>query len=143
MTTPSTPAIPPTPGNAPREWSDERVEQGVGNLLRIGVLIAALVTLVGGTLYLLQDAWALKSYRLFHGVPSGLTSIRGILRGVAAFDSEAIIQFGIVLLIATPVARVALSLLGFIRQRDRTYVAVTVIVLAILLLGLSGKIRTH
>lgn len=133
------PLIPPHE----HEWTDERVEQGVGNLLRIGVLVAAIVTLVGGTLYLLRDAWSSRSYHVFLGASAGLTSIRGILEGVVQFRSEAIIQFGIVLLILTPVARVALSLLGFFRQRDRTYMVVTTIVLVILLLGLSGKIRTH
>jgi uncharacterized membrane protein len=119
------------------------VEQGVGNLLRIGVLIAAAVTLVGGLVYLWHNAGAVVDYSTFQGVAGGLTSIRGILRGVVTLDSRSIVQLGIVLLIATPVARVALSLLGFVRQRDRTYVVVTTIVLVILLFGLSGQIKTH
>lgn len=142
-TTPSSPASHLPPDHPAHAWTDERVEHGVGNLLRIGVLLAAAVTLVGGTLYLLQSAWTTHSYRVFQGVTDGLNSISGILRGVGIFDSRAIIQLGIVLLIATPVARVALSLLGFFRQRDRTYMVITTIVLIILLLGLSGKIRTH
>jgi uncharacterized membrane protein len=44
-------------------------------------------------------------------------------------------------LVATPVARVLFSLVGFAIQRDRTYVAVTLIVLAVLIYGLSGGPR--
>jgi uncharacterized membrane protein len=41
-------------------------------------------------------------------------------------------------LIATPIARVLLSLVAFALQRDRTYVVVTLIVLVVLLSGLFG-----
>ena len=39
----------------PHGPSDERVEQILGNLLRVGVLASALVVLAGGVLFLLQD----------------------------------------------------------------------------------------
>ena len=48
------------------------------------------------------------------------------------------IQLGLLLLIATPVARVAFSLVAFIRQRDRTYIVITTIVLGLLLYSLMG-----
>ena len=47
-----------------------------------------------------------------------------------------IVQLGLVLLIATPVARVALTLGAFLLQRDRLYVVLTTIVLVLLLFGL-------
>jgi uncharacterized membrane protein len=50
------------------------------------------------------------------------------------------VQLGLVLLIATPVARVAMSLVAFILQRDRVYVVVTLIVLAVLIFSLTGGI---
>ena len=68
--------------------------------------------------------------------PDGLRSIAGILRGVESMQSESIVQLGLLLLIATPVARVAFTLVAFMLQRDRTYVAVTALVLALLLFGL-------
>jgi uncharacterized membrane protein len=46
------------------------------------------------------------------------------------------VQLGVLLLIATPVARVAFSALAFARQRDYTYVALTLFVLAVLLCSL-------
>jgi uncharacterized membrane protein len=45
---------------------------------------------------------------------------------------------GILILIATPVARVAFSVFAFAEERDRMYVIVTLIVLALLLFSLSA-----
>jgi uncharacterized membrane protein len=117
-------------------WSDHAVEQLIGRLLQIGVMIAAVVTIIGGTLLLLQHGGAVPAFSVFHGEPSRLTSLVGIFRGTMAMQSEAIVQLGLVLLIATPVARVAFTLVAFLLQRDKTYVAVTTLVLVLLLYGL-------
>src|SRR5262245_785893 len=116
--------------------SDHDVEQLIGRLLQIGVATAAIVTIVGGILLLIQHGAATPTYSVFHGQPDYLTSLGGIARGVREFRSESIVQLGIVLLIATPVARVAFTLVAFILQRDRVYVVVTTIVLALLAYGL-------
>lgn len=121
-----------------RGWTDEQVDQFVGNLLRYGVLIAAVVGFVGGIPYLFTYASVPQAYHTFHGVPAGLNTMRGVMDGLRAMDSRAVIQLGILLLIATPIARVALSLFAFAKQRDRTYVVVTAIVLGILLWSFSG-----
>jgi uncharacterized membrane protein len=120
----------------PPRVSDHAVEQVIGRLLQLGVLLAALVVLVGAVLLLMQHGRTPVDYSVFHGEPDGLRSIAGILRGVMAARSEAIVQLGLLLLIATPVARVALTLAAFVLQRDRTYVVVTTLVLALLLYGL-------
>ena len=62
----------------------------------------------------------------------------GVLRGVGAGRSAALIQLGLLLLIATPIARVALAAVAFATQRDRTYVIITLIVLAVLAASLAG-----
>jgi len=46
------------------------------------------------------------------------------------------VQLGLVLLIATPMVRVALTLVAFLWQRDRLYVCITAFVLALLVYGL-------
>jgi uncharacterized membrane protein len=117
-------------------WSDHRVEQIIGRLLQIGVLVAAAVVIVGGAALLAQYGDTTADFRVFRAEPSALRSIGGIVRGALALDSRAVVQLGLVLLIATPVARVALTLVAFILQRDRLYVAVTSLVLALLLYGL-------
>src|SRR5689334_20890446 len=117
-------------------WTDQQVEQFLGNLLRAGVLLAALVVLAGGVLYLVVYGENEPDYRIFRGEPSYLRSLPGIVADALALDSQGVIQLGVVLLIATPIARVIFSLIAFALQRDWTYVFVTSIVLAVLLYSL-------
>lgn len=119
-------------------WTDEQVEQAVGNLLRVGVLLAAAVTAAGSVAYLWHHGLVTVDYRAFRGEPSQLRSVTGIVQSALGGHSLGVIQLGLLLLIATPVARVALSLVGFVRQADRTYVLITTVVLAILLFSLAG-----
>jgi uncharacterized membrane protein len=60
----------------------------------------------------------------------------GIVTGALAPWGRGLIPLGLLLLIATPVARVAFSVVAFARQRDATYVAITFTVLALLLYSL-------
>ena len=116
--------------------SDDAVEQFVGRLLQIGVLIAAAVTLFGGALMLAHHGRSPADYRAFRGEPEYLRSLSGIVRAALTGDAKAIAQLGLALLIATPIARVAFTLVAFALQRDRVYVGVTFLVLALLLFGL-------
>jgi uncharacterized membrane protein len=77
-------------------------------------------------------------YAVSQGEPSDLCSVRGIVADVFSGSSRGVIQLGLLVLIATPVARVILSLIGFARQRDRLYVAVSLTVLVLLLYSLFG-----
>jgi uncharacterized membrane protein len=119
-------------GQAMRGWNDERVDTVIGRLLQVGVLLSSLVVLAGGILYLVRYGGAHPAYAHFRGEPAGLHSIRGITSSALALESRGIIQFGLLLLVATPVARVAFSVIAFILERDWTYVLVTFIVLAVL-----------
>jgi len=112
------------------------VEQVVGRLLQAGVLIAAAVVAVGGAMLLARDGHEIADFSVFRGESSLLRSVGAIARTAFTGDARAITQAGIVLLIATPVARVALTLVAFVVQRDRLYVGLTTIVLALLLYGL-------
>jgi len=120
-------------------WSDQRIEETVGNLLRTGVMIAASVVFIGGFIYLMRHGSAATDYRVFRGEPSDLRSLSGILHDAFALRGRGIIQLGVVLLILTPVARVAFSIWGFAAERDRMYVIFTSIVLVILLYSLLGS----
>ena len=119
-------------------WSDEQVDRFIGNLLRTGVIVAAAVGAIGAALYLAEHGHQPADYGEFRGEPSELRSVRGIVSSAIALQSAAVVQLALLLLIATPVARVALSLVAFILQRDRAYVVVTSIVLALLLFSLTG-----
>lgn len=117
-------------------WNDHEVEQLIGRLLQIGVLVAAAVVLIGGVMLLVQHGSTPVEFGTFSTAASPLQGLVGIFRGVGALDASAIVQLGLVLLIATPVMRVALTLVAFALQRDRLYVLITAIVLALLLYGL-------
>ena len=122
-----------------RVLTDEQMDRIISILLRSGVLISALVVLGGGILYLIRHGAALPQYGVFRGEPADLRSLSGIVEDVLAFKSRGIIQFGLLLLVATPVARVAFSILAFALQGDRTYVIITLIVLGVLLYSLAGS----
>jgi uncharacterized membrane protein len=117
---------------------DPRIQAAVGNLLRAGVLLAVAVVLFGGVLYLLRYGLAAPSYHSFLGAPQELRHPVGVVRDALAGRAPSIIQLGLILLVATPVARVAMTVVAFALERDRTYVAIALIVLALLLLSLFG-----
>lgn len=124
---------------APGGFDDERIEIIIGTLLRTGVLLAACVVLAGAILYLARHGHDVPNYVTFQGEPERLKSMADIWHGVMALSARAVIQFGLLLLIATPVARVAFSAIAFGIERDYMYVVVTLIVLGILLYSLFGS----
>ena len=120
-------------------WSDEKVEKIIGNLLASGVFLSAIVVLCGGVIYLAHYGSSMANYHTFNGEPDHLKSIRGILGYAFAGHARGLIQLGLLILIATPVTRVAFSIFGFAAQGDRLYVAFTLAVLVILLGSLFGS----
>jgi uncharacterized membrane protein len=114
--------------------NNKRFERMIGRLLRIGVTASAAVVLLGGICYLVRHGYEQPAYRIFQ--PAIYRNILGVAKGIKAGDCQAVIQLGLLLLIATPVARVAVSLLTFAWERDRAYVTVTCVVLGVLLYSL-------
>ena len=125
--------------NDSAQWNDQRIEVIIGTLLRTGVILAAAVVLFGGVLYLTRHGHEIPNYTSFHGEPESLKNPVDIFHGVTGMSARAIIQLGLLLLIATPVARVAFSAVAFAIERDAMYVVVTLIVLAILLYSLFAS----
>jgi uncharacterized membrane protein len=121
-----------------RQLMDKDAEEVIGNLLQAGVILAAAVVLFGGILYLVRHGSAPTHYRTFLGEPEELRHIPSILREIVTFRASAIIQLGLLILIATPVARVAFSVWAFAKERDWMYVAFTLIVLSLLIYSLTG-----
>lgn len=119
-------------------WTDQTTEAIIGNLLRAGVLLAALVVLAGGVVYLARHGIEPADYHVFHGEPSDLRHVRGILHGAWTGRGRGIIQLGLLLLIATPIARVTFSIVAFAIEKDRLYVIFTLIVLCVLMYSLLG-----
>jgi len=110
----------------------------MGSVLRYGVVLAAVLVAAGGVAYLFERWDHAEHYRDFVGSPASLTTPSAILRGALALDPASLIALGLVVLVLTPVARVVFALLAFAEQRDRLYVIFTLIVLAVLAIGLTG-----
>ena len=119
-------------------WTDQYVEELIGNLLQTGVIVASAVVLLGGAIYLTRHGFSAPQYHVFVGEPTDLRTLSGIVRDALTLQGRGIIQLGLLLLIATPVERVAFSVAAFAIQRDRLYVVVTLMVLAILLYSLTS-----
>jgi len=115
---------------------EHELEIRLGHLLRAGVIIAASVVLIGGIIYLVRHGLELPAYHTFRGEPLALRTMDGVLAESMQLHGRGIIQLGLLLLIATPIARVALAAYGFARQRDWMYVGISASVLALLLYGL-------
>ena len=123
-----------------KRMSDPVLENLIGNLLRSGVLLAAAIVFIGGVMYLAHSGHELVHYSAFQPAAGELRFINSIVHGAFDLQSGAVIQLGVVLLIITPIARVALAMVGFWLERDRLYTAVSAIVLAVLFVSLMwGK----
>jgi len=118
-----------------RRFDDFRMKLIMGRLLQCGVIAAAVIVAIGGFFYLKKYAHAIVSYRVFSG-SAALRHPAGLIPAAMAGDTVALIQIGVLLLIATPVARVIFAVLGFALERDRLYVLISLLVLAALLYGI-------
>jgi uncharacterized membrane protein len=120
------------------EHQDQRMDEMMAFLLRSGVLLSAGLVFIGGIIFLVRHPVPVTNYGVFQGEPQELRTIPGILREAGKLHGRGLIQLGLLLLIATPVARVLFSVFAFLYERDWTYVAVTLTVLAILTYSLLG-----
>lgn len=121
-----------------RAWNDQQVEEIISYLLRAGVLMSALLVLGGGVIFLVRHGAEVPDYKTFRGEPEELRTVRGLLSIDTIAHGRGVIQLGLVLLILTPIARVAFSLVAFILERDWIYVAVSAIVLGLLLYSFTS-----
>jgi uncharacterized membrane protein len=136
-------AEPEVRSDTPTPLEDQQVEQVVGNLLRTGVVISAVVVIVGGVAYLLREGGRpLEDHHVYRKELPQRRRPLSIFQDALSLKSEGLIDLGLLLLILTPIARVVFSVVAFALQRDRTFVLITLLVLAILLYSLfSGHIH--
>jgi uncharacterized membrane protein len=121
-----------------RDNAEKRMDEIMGRLLRTGVILAAVFVLAGGVVYVVRHPEPVTDYRVFQGEPEELRTVPGIIHEALALRGRGLIQFGLWILIATPIARVAFSVVAFLYQRDRTYVLITMVVLGLLVYSLLG-----
>ena len=122
-----------------RNVDEQKLEGLIANLLRAGVVLSAFVVLSGAVMYLGFHPWTHADYRTFHGEPDSLKTVHGVVRYAFSGNAMGIMQLGLLLLIATPIARVISSAAVFAVEGDRMYLLFTLLVLAVLLYSLFGS----
>jgi uncharacterized membrane protein len=113
--------------------NDFDIEATMGRLLRIGVVAAAFVVTCGALLFLLHHGSDLADHHNFSGEPASLTHPVHIVTHAFDWQSDSIIQLGILLLILTPVARIIFAIVGFFLEKDYLYVVIGIIILSIIM----------
>lgn len=114
------------------------IEKILSYILRVGLFLAILVAVVGAVLLIYQNGSHAYNFSAFQGEPKELTDIHLLVKEAIHFNLSplALIQLGLLILIATPVCRVLVGFLLFLSQKDYLYTALSAIVLSILLYGL-------
>jgi uncharacterized membrane protein len=121
-----------------KKFKDTDMQVVIGWVLRVGVFLSVAFVAFGGIFYLLRHGHDVTDYTVFKGIPAFVRDTAGILNGIINLRGRAIIQAGIILLIATPVVRVLFSAIGFILEKDYLYTGITLLVLAIIFTSMLG-----
>jgi len=122
-----------------RQVDEEKLENLIANLLRLGVVLSACVVMSGAVMYLGFHPWRRVNYRTFQGEPDELKTAHGVVQYAFSGNANGIMQLGLLLLIATPIARVISSAVAFALEGDKMYLLFTLLVLAVLLYSLFGS----
>ena len=118
---------------------DKNLALVIGNIMRWGVIISLSLTFIGGVIYLFAHPHETISYENFIEQDYSVAEIfTNTFKGLLNFEGDAVITLGILLLFSTPVIRVLFSLFGFILEKDKLYIIITLIVLAIIVVSITG-----
>ena len=112
---------------------DEDLERIIGQLLRFGVLLSSLVVLAGGIVYLFRHGHERPPFGVFRGEPDKMKEPRPLWHAVLRGEGRPLIQLGLFILMATPIARILFSFFGYLMEKDYLYMIITGIVLAVIL----------
>ena len=111
----------------------------ISDVLKYGVLASAIIIGLGVLILFLNTPQSFPSttselLAMNYGKPT--LDLSQLLSGVASANPVYVIELGLIVLLATPVARVAASVLMYAMEKDKMYVAITLFVLIVLLFGL-------
>ncbi len=115
------------------DLNDEQVEGLIGQVLRIGTTVSCGITFIGLCIFMVHNARAIPHYHIFLSSLGQFYGPSQLMQHVMQGQATALIELGILILIATPVARVAFLVIAFALERDHMYVGVSALVLVILL----------
>ncbi len=113
----------------------EDTEIYISKALKAGVFISAAIIGLGLIMFIITG---------YSGYPGSSfpTSLTEIIKGLLLFKPYAVILTGLLILILTPVFRVGISIMTFLKEKDYLYVIITSLVLIILVISfLLGKVE--
>ncbi len=116
-----------------KHFTDIDLNQSVGNLLRLGVMVSVVISLLGFAKLFSEGFEMPKDYSRLevpdHEIWSTFFSALVRLEGIA------IIQLGILMLIFTPLLRIIFAMVGYFREKDYTYVVISLLVILIMVIS--------
>ncbi len=115
-------------------------------LLRMGVALSLFLVVAGLLLMFIHHPSYVYSMmdlqRLTSPGAAFPNTMREVIQGLLAGQGQAVVAVGLLVLIVTPIMRVAVSIAGFALQRDRAFVLITSVVLAFLIISFFlGKVE--
>jgi|SRR6185503_6818251 len=120
-------------------FKDRDMQQLLGHVLRTGTMVSITVVFIGGAFFIYRHGQSIPDYHKWNGIPNFIRTASGIFHGIGALKGQAMIQLGIVLLIATPILRIVFSTIGFVLEKDYMYIGISLLVLGIIFFSmLSG-----
>lgn len=120
-------------------WGDPDMELVISRIMRYGIVVASVIVIIGAITFLSNYGQEKPQYSTFTGQPKELTNVFRIISSLSSTSGRGLIEFGMVVLIAIPVLRVAFSIASFIVEKDRVYIIITSIVFILLLFSLFGQ----
>lgn len=124
-----------------KSFQDKDLQTFVGNLLRYGVILAMVIVISGLALYLFSYGRDTAAYDTFN--KTGIFRADVFWKSLLSGDSKAIMELGVIILIATPIARVLFTMIGFWLEKDRMYTLIAFIVLCIIAFSLFFGVSSH
>jgi uncharacterized membrane protein len=112
--------------------SDSKLRSILANVMVGGVLVAAVLMLVGGVIYLADNPHAKPGDRTFSGEPADLRNPVDIVKDALTGHTSSVIQLGVLILLFNPLIRVGFSAIGFAAERDLLYAGISVVVFLVL-----------
>lgn len=120
-------------------WGDPDMELVISRIMRYGIVVASVIVIIGSVTFLSTHGKDKPQYATFNGQPKELTNVFRIISSLSSTNGLGLIEFGMVVLIAIPVLRVAFSIASFIAEKDKVYVIITSLVFILLLYSLLGQ----
>lgn len=124
-----------------KSFQDKDLQTFIGSLLRIGVLVAMTIVVVGLVFYMVQYGQEPINYSTFK--PENVFTFSAFFSKLLQGNSAAIMELGVIVLILIPIARVFFTMIGFWLEKDRMYTVIAFIVLCIIAYSLFFGVASH